>query len=246
MNIQLIMQLLVLIEEIKSRAELILRFETLISVYRFEYYGFVLQKKPVSDPESLMLVGRWPKGWEEIYVDRKYILVDPSVRMLGIAQRPFRWRDAAMAFRAHPHRQRMHRMMQEGARNGLHDGYIFPIHGRSGLLGNLSLGGRVVDLSPAEIALFDAVAQRMFWRLLEIDGRAEALETSTEPETHLTRREMDVILLLADGMTSNEIGRALSISSHTVDWYINGLQDKLRAKNRPHVISLAFRLGLVV
>ena len=56
---------------------------------------------------------------------------------------------------------------------------------------------------------------------------------------------MEAILLLADGLTSNEIAKQLTISSHTVDWYINGLQEKLKARNRQHVVALAFRLGLV-
>jgi len=56
---------------------------------------------------------------------------------------------------------------------------------------------------------------------------------------------MEVLSLLADGMTSNEIARELQISSHTVDWYINVIQEKFGAKNRQHVIAMAFRLGLV-
>jgi LuxR family transcriptional regulator len=46
-------------------------------------------------------------------------------------------------------------------------------------------------------------------------------------------------------MTSPEMGKELSISSHTVDWYINGIQRKLHARNRQHAIALAFRYGLI-
>ncbi|MET3586707.1 DNA-binding CsgD family transcriptional regulator [Pseudorhizobium tarimense] len=49
---------------------------------------------------------------------------------------------------------------------------------------------------------------------------------------------------LAEGMTSNEIARELKISNHTVDWYINGLQNKMKARNRQHVVAIAFRRGL--
>jgi len=51
--------------------------------------------------------------------------------------------------------------------------------------------------------------------------------------------------LLANGLTSNEIAKELDISSHTVDWYINGLHEKLGANNRQHLIALAFRLALI-
>ena len=36
----------------------------------------------------------------------------------------------------------------------------------------------------------------------------------------------------------------LKISNHTVDWYMNGIQDKLNAKNRHHVVACRFPLGL--
>lgn len=245
MNIQLVVQLLVLVGEVKTEAELTAQLESLLKAYGFEYYGLVIRPRSHQGPAGLSLAERWPEGWQEIYESRKYVLVDPTIRMLSIGQRHFRWRDAVLRLRNDPHRQRMQRMMQEGIRYGLQDGYMFPIHGRNGLLGNMTIGGRPVDLSPAETALFDAAAKRTFWRFLELRGQAEELEAVAKVDTQLTRREMEVIVLLAEGLTSNEIAKSLDISSHTVDWYINGLQEKLRAKNRQHVVASTFRLGLV-
>ena len=100
----------------------------------------------MEDPPSLLLAGHWPKGWPETYMRKRYMQVDPTVRYLGHAQAGFRWRDTLGAFRLSPHRKRMERMMVDARQNGLQDGYIFPVHGRRGLLGMLSLGGRPVDL----------------------------------------------------------------------------------------------------
>ena len=72
---------------------------------------------------------------------------------------------------------------------------------------------------------------------------AERLSAVVDVE--LTRREMEALSLLAEGMTSPDIGRVLGISSHTVDWYMNGIQEKLGARNRHHAIAIAFRLGLI-
>ena len=245
LNIQLIVQLLVLVGETKTEADLTKQLEAVLKAYGFEYYGLLIHQRPNQETGELALAGRWPEGWPDIYQSRKYVLIDPTVRMLGIAQRPFRWRDAVMTLRNDPHRQRMQRMMQEGTRYGLLDGYTFPVHGRNGLLGSMTAGGRAVDLSPAEMALFDVAAKKVFWRFMELRGQAGDLEAAAKVDTQLTRREMEVIVLLADGLTSNEIAKTLDISSHTVDWYINGLQEKLKAKNRQHVVASAFRLGLV-
>jgi LuxR family transcriptional regulator len=245
LNVQLILQLLVLAGETKTEAELTGQLESLLKAYGFDYYSLLFQHRPGQEPQGNLIFGRWPEGWTETYVERKYALIDPTVRMLGMAQRPFRWRDAVMALRNDPHRQRMQRMTQESTRYGLLDGYTFPIHGRNGLLGSLTVGGRPIELSHAEMSLFGALAARIFWRVMEFRSQAEELEAAAKVDTQLTRREMEVITLLADGLTSNEIAKSLDISSHTVDWYINGLQEKLKAKNRQHVVASAFRLGLV-
>jgi LuxR family transcriptional regulator, quorum-sensing system regulator SdiA len=247
LNIQLIVQLLVLVDESRDEGELTARLESLLAAYGFQFYGVRLHRHlhQLSDMGETDLLSNWPATWRQVYISRKYPLIDPNMRMLGMVQRPFRWRDAVLALKSDPHRQRMERMMQEASRYGLHDGYLFPIHGRNGLLGWTGIGGKAVDLSPTEIALFDAASKRVFWRLLELKGMAQDVEVAQRLESPLTRREMEVILHLADGLTSNEIAKTLEISNHTVDWYINGLQEKLRAKNRQHVVAIAFRLGLV-
>lgn len=244
LSIQFVVQLLVLVEEARTTKEVANNLASLLKTYGFEFYAIVLRKGQ-TDPEGMTLISRWPDSWVEVYRARKYTVIDPVMRMLNAAHRPFRWRDSILALKSDPHRSRMDRMMQEAGRHGLDDGYVFPIHGRNGFLGNMIIGGKPIDLSPTEISLFDTAAKRIFWRLLEIAGDATALEASARLDTQLTRREMEVMALLADGMTSHEIARSLDISNHTVDWYIHGLQEKLKAKNRQHVVAMAFRHGLV-
>ncbi|MGO8492398.1 autoinducer binding domain-containing protein, partial [Rhizobium ruizarguesonis] len=77
--------------------------------------------------------------------------------------------------------------------HGLEDGSIFPIHGRTGLLASLSLAGKPIALSPVEIALLEAVARNAFWRLLDLNGEAPALEPVLPADTPMTRREMEIL-----------------------------------------------------
>jgi LuxR family transcriptional regulator len=235
----------VVIEECKLAKNVVTELELVLRSYKFDFYGLLKQPRPNTDPMNLVLAGRWPDKWPLTYVTKKYILVDPTIRYLGRAQRPFRWRDAMAALKGDPLRRRMEQMMADARAHGLIDGYIFPVHGRSGLLGSMTIGGNVVDLSPVEIALFDAVAKKAFWRLLELRDEARSLEEAATIDVKLTRREMEVLNHLAEGMTSMEISRMLKISNHTVDWYMNSIQDKLNAKNRQHIVAIAFRNGLI-
>ncbi|MDR6755705.1 LuxR family transcriptional regulator [Mycoplana sp. BE70] len=240
MNINLLVQFIGLIDELTHRNELIAEFERLIELYGFEYYGVIRQVRLSDDPMDLVLSGRWPDRWPEIYIRKKYIIIDPTILYMGQARGGFRWRDTVAAFRTNPHRKRMERMIVDARNHGLEDGYIFPVHARRGLVGNITLGGKPVDLHPIEMGLFDCVAKKMFWKLQNADGTEKP-----DVDVNLTRREMEALGHLADGMTSHEIARVLSISNHTVDWYMTGIQEKLNAKNRHHAVALSFRLGLI-
>ncbi|MDO9416648.1 helix-turn-helix transcriptional regulator [Pararhizobium sp.] len=245
MSASLLVQFIALLDDLKTRTEIIAEFERVLDKYKFDFYGVVRQPKPNENPLSLLLAGRWPPEWPNIYIQKKYVIIDPTIRYLGHAQRGFRWRDTIVAFRSDPHRKRMERMMVEARSHGLEDGYIFPVHGRKGLLGNMTVGGRVVNLSSAEILLFDGIAKKLFWRLLALTDPTVSEELSSTVDVQLTRREMEALNYLADGMTSHEIARVLDLSNHTVDWYMNGIQEKLKAKNRHHAVAKAFRLGLI-
>jgi len=249
-NINSLIQLLVILEECSNPEAVVTELEQILHGCGFEYYGLLrhLPQNPVQqNPESwaAALAGRWPEHWARIYAAKKYALIDPMVRYLGHAQRPFRWREAMAAFHKDAHQRRVEQMMVDAFGHGLEDGYIFPIHGRNGTLASLSLAGKPIELSPVEIALLEAVARKAFWRLLDLKGEAPALETVLPADTPLTRREMEILHYLAEGMTSMEISKMLKISNHTVDWYMNGLQDKLKAKNRQQAVALAFRHGLI-
>jgi LuxR family transcriptional regulator, quorum-sensing system regulator SdiA len=244
-NIHSLIQLLVVLEECKKTERVVSEVESVLHSYGFQYYVLLRHPKRAADTLSAIMAGDWPEKWSEVYAAKKYFLIDPTVRYLGQTHRPFRWRDALAAYRRDPHLRRMEQMMADAARHGLQDGYIFPVHGRNGLLGSMSIGGQPVDLSPVEMSLFEAVTRKAFWRLLELNDEAQALDGATIVDTPLTRRELEILHYLADGLTSMEISKLLTISNHTVDWYMNGLQDKLKAKNRQQAVALAFRHGLI-
>jgi LuxR family transcriptional regulator, quorum-sensing system regulator SdiA len=246
MSINAIVQFLVMGREHGSPKTLIADFEHLLRQYPFAYYGILKQPRPHQDPMGLVLAGKWPDKWPETYIANRYVLVDPTIRYLGRATGAFRWKDARKALKSDPQRRRMEQVLKEAAKFGLEDGYMFPVHGRQGLLGNMTLGGVPVDLTPVEMSLFEQVAKLMFFELSRFQARSSGeLETAPANEVKLTRREMEVLHFLADGLTSHEIGKILKLSSHTVDWYMNGIQEKLEARNRQHVVALAFRMGFI-
>lgn len=61
----------------------------------------------------------------------------------------------------------------------------------------------------------------------------------------LTARELDVLRLIADGADNAAIGRALSISTHTVKQYVTNILEKLEVHSRVQAAVYAVRAGLV-
>ena len=61
----------------------------------------------------------------------------------------------------------------------------------------------------------------------------------------LTPRELDVLRLLADGMTNKEIGGHLSIAEDTVKKHVQNIIWKLRAADRTQAAIMALKLGLL-
>jgi DNA-binding NarL/FixJ family response regulator len=67
----------------------------------------------------------------------------------------------------------------------------------------------------------------------------------TIPDDPLTPREHDVVKLIAEGHTSDEIAEALTISKKTVDRHRANVLDKLGMRNRVELTRYAIRRGLV-
>ncbi|HEY3612590.1 MAG TPA: response regulator transcription factor [Gaiellales bacterium] len=68
-------------------------------------------------------------------------------------------------------------------------------------------------------------------------------EESARPK--LTAREHEILVLLADGLSYDEMGRQLAISSETARTHVRKAVEKLGARTRPHALAIALRESLI-
>ncbi len=61
----------------------------------------------------------------------------------------------------------------------------------------------------------------------------------------LTPREMDVLQLLARGLSNRKIGECLSINERTVKYHVADILAKLEAANRTDAVMRALERGLI-
>jgi two-component system NarL family response regulator len=61
----------------------------------------------------------------------------------------------------------------------------------------------------------------------------------------LTPRELEVLQLVAKGLTNKEIGRTLGISDNTARNHVNSIIEKLQVSDRTEAATIAMRQGLL-
>lgn len=78
---------------------------------------------------------------------------------------------------------------------------------------------------------------------LHLVGSWKAAEGSDRAA--LTPRELDVLELLAEGLTNSDVGARLEVSPRTVKTHVQNLLAKLDVPDRTGAVARGFRLGLI-
>jgi two-component system, NarL family, response regulator LiaR len=87
------------------------------------------------------------------------------------------------------------------------------------------------------------VAGKMFQQMQQ--NQAPASKSKLEPLEPLTERELDVLKLLAKGLSNGEIADSLKLSEGTVRNYLSTLFSKLGVSDRTKAAVLALQHGLI-
>ena len=117
---------------------------------------------------------------------------------------------------------------------------------RAGALGYLEKNtapGKLIaairDVAAGGVHLPPELIQRM------LTHTAETVESLRTPELTLTLREIQVIRLVAKGMSNAQIAQELVTSERTIGVHVSHVLDKLGMSNRTQVALYALRRGLV-
>ena len=92
-----------------------------------------------------------------------------------------------------------------------------------------------------ESALSPGVASKV---VRQATGRRPT--SAAEQVEALTGREIEVLRLVAKGMTNRQVGRELGISHRTVQGHLASVYDKLQANSRTEAVTEALKRGWIV
>ena len=125
------------------------------------------------------------------------------------------------------------------------DEHIFPAL-QAGAISYILKDVRMEELADAikraahdEVTLHPRVAARI---IQELHGTRR---DEINPFTELTNREMEVLKLIANGLSNSEIAGQLVITEHTVKGHVSNILSKLHLADRTQAAVYAWRKGVV-
>jgi DNA-binding NarL/FixJ family response regulator len=127
------------------------------------------------------------------------------------------------------------------------DPYVFALleAGADGYVLKSASADQLVDavhtVYSGESALSPEVASKV---VQQATGRRPA--SAADQIEPLTPREIDVLRLVAKGMTNREVGQELGISHRTVQGHLASIYDKLDANSRTEAVTEALKRGWIV
>ena len=113
------------------------------------------------------------------------------------------------------------------------DGYLLkgsPKHEIAGAIRSVYDGGTAIESSVAA-------------KLMKHMNRRSA--RNHEPSVQFSKREKQVLALLAEGKTNRDIGAKLFISESTVKFHVHAILSKLDASNRTEAVAIATQQGII-
>jgi DNA-binding NarL/FixJ family response regulator len=103
----------------------------------------------------------------------------------------------------------------------------------------------VRDIAAGEVLLSPELAASMLDELGGGPGPAPVAPGVRPTSSPLTKREEEILQLVADGLSTTEVARELFISVKTVKNHLTSIYEKLEARDRTQAVISAVRIGIV-
>ena len=124
--------------------------------------------------------------------------------------------------------------------------YVFPAL-EAGASGFISKVAASAELATAIRSVYngDSYLSPPIAKLIVEDYRTGDKRGNTDPYQQLTARERDVIKLIAEGYTTQQIADMLVVSPKTIEGHRTNLMAKLGLRNRVELVKYAVRKGII-
>ncbi|WP_353741616.1 autoinducer binding domain-containing protein [Pseudomonas fluorescens] len=204
----------------------------------YKFCGFSITSNSVVTGASPVNLNNFPHEWNIQYEKNNTTQIDPVVAHCNHSTLPVLWSEELFS--------RTPWLWQLLQQQGLRHGWSQAIHDEeSGLHSILSLARSHCPISAYE--LYENLGFSVF-----ISRHLHALALEMQPKKKarpqvppLSRRELEVLKLSADGKTAYEIARILNLSERTVNFHVHRAIEKLGVNNKIAAVIAAARSGAI-
>ena len=94
-----------------------------------------------------------------------------------------------------------------------------------------------------EIIISAPMAAKLLEEFTLLEEKKDAKHV--DQETNLSKREIEVLQMVAGGTTNKEVAEALFISENTVKGHLSRILEKMNARNRQQAVAMAMEKGII-
>ena len=99
-------------------------------------------------------------------------------------------------------------------------------------------------LARGEVPLSAGLASHVLKEFARQGGVSGSFEQAVKKGESLTPRQMEVLILIAQGLTYKEVGAKLFLTEHTIKYHMGEIIERLQLENRRQVVEYARRMKL--
>lgn len=222
-----------------SQADVLAALKLAAEAYDFTYVTLLM--KPIETDDLLarvLIQSTLPSEFVREFDQQRFLPRCPSTPALFATLLPQAWTlDTFEADCGIPLPRDIARLMRDF---GLATTAAMPLHSLEGDRFLLRFDGRREAVEQGELNELAMIALHAF----DVFEKLRRSERFALPSP-LSTRELEVVRWTAQGKTSVEIGRILSLSDHTINAHMTNAIKKLDCVNRTQLVAKAIRLGLI-
>lgn len=182
-------------------------------------------------------ISRFPEAYVSHYLSSGSFEFDPLMEEARKRGTPFQWREVEERRSLTPQQKEF---FETGRRYGFLGGVAAPVYARPGDIAYFSLGSTTVaaDIAWAQMLELQAICQQMHLRYNELSDHAQTPK--------LSKREIEVLELIAQGKSNAVMGKALGVSPNTIDTIVRRCFEKLGVSSRVEAALAGVAMGIIL
>lgn len=208
---------------------------------RFDSYAYVITPRKGFD--DFFILEGFNASWRRQYMENGFHKIDPIINKAQNYQQAHIWSSVSLSG--------SDRFLNCAKAHGIRYGYSMSLPINDQYIGVLSVA-RKEDIFVSQKESMNIIGMITVYLhklnnqfLMDFNNKLIDKIGNLTPPAILTARERECLVWLAEGKTSWEISRILSISERTAVFHINNCMTKLGAKNRVQVIMKAMRANII-